>query len=508
MFIPWVYFLKEDEQLLIESFTRRRVVNGPKVYFALPLERVRRRKAYTLGPTEYLLVRDILTGNLRNEFGPCLYFPRVSDDPIERRRLTTLKLNEYIRLIDDRTGEIRVEKGEKSIYLEPTERVLSDVREGINIDEHTAVVVLDILTGQREMITEPQVFIPGPAKEIIGVSKRIRLEDHETVVVKDRQGRYLFRRGSADERSFFLDPYSELVTFTWSAGLHKEKRSLQITHIDSRPKFMWYEFEARTQDNVELALGITFFWQIVDVEAMVKSTDDTPGDVCSHARSAIIQAVSQVPLETFLQSFNAIVREAVLESDSAFYNERGVRLHAVEVRSANCKDAETQRILQEIIREHTERLNRLQKQESQNEVSLRQLGGEIEVEQQRNRLQSARAENERSAEELRGQLLVAQAQNEMTVEEMRGRLLAAKAENERTAARIAGQAEALRVSAFLEGLGADLPMSKKLAVFNTLRKGDVMEKLSQGSAQLYFTPAEVDLSIETRPAAYIGTQPR
>ena len=498
MLLPWIYFLKEDEQLLIESFTRRWVVNGPKIYFALPLERVRRRKALTLCPTEYLLVRDSLTGDLRNEFGPCLYFPKVSDDPVERRKLTTLKPNEYIRLIDDRSGEMRVEKGEQSIYLRPTERIHSPVSEGINIDEHTAVVVLDTLSGQRELITEPQVFIPSPTQEIIGVRSRIRLEDHETVVIKDRQGRYIFRRGSADERSFFLDPYSDLVTFTWSAGLHKDKRSLQITHIDARPKFMWYEFEARTQDNVELALGITFFWQIVDVEAMVKSTDDTPGDVCSHARSAIIQAVSQVPLETFLQSFNAIVRQAVLESDNAFYNERGVRLHAVEVRSANCKDAETQRILQEIIREHTDRLNRLQKQESQNEVSLRQLGGEIEAEQQRNRLQTAQAANERSAEVLRGQLLVAQAQNELAEEEMRGRLLAARAENERTAARIAGQSEALRVSAFLDGLGADLPMSEKLAIFNTLRKGDVMEKLSQGSAQLYFTPAEVDLSIETR----------
>ena len=513
MIIPWIFFLKEDEQLLVESFTQRRVVNGPRIYLAEPFQRIRRRKAATLGPTEYVLVRDNLTGELRNEFGPKLYFLRASDDLLERRKVITLKPNQYIRLIDDRSGKIRVEKGvetdggehrgdtERRVFLQPTEHILTEVTEGINIDEHTAVVVLDTLSGQRQLITEPQVFIPSPTQEVIGVSKRIRLEDHETVVVKDRQGRYIFHRGgeaSGAGRSFFLDPYSELITFNWSTGLHKDKRTLSITRIDARPKFMWYEFEARTQDNVELLLGITFFWQIVDVEAMVKSTDDTPGDVCSHARSAIIQAVSQAPLETFLQSFNAIVRQAVLDDDDPFYSSRGVKLHAVEVRSAGCKDPETQRILQEIIREHTDRMNRLQKQESQNEVSLRQLGGEIEAEQQRSRLQTAQADNERSAEGLRGQLLAAQAQNELSMEEMRSRLLAAKAENERTAAQIAGDAEAVRVRSFLDKLGDDLPLEEKLAIFNTLRKGEVMESLSQGSAQLYFTPADVDLSIETR----------
>jgi regulator of protease activity HflC (stomatin/prohibitin superfamily) len=462
MLIPWIYFLKEDEQVLVQGFTSRRTVNGPGFFFAKPFERVRRRKGITLGPTSYLRVKHTLTGEVLNETGPKLYFPGANEEVVENLNAIPLKQNQYLRLLDTRTGVIRVERGEGSVYLSPTEKVLQEVQDGINIDEHTAVVVRDIETGQLELISEPQVFVPAPNQEIIQVSKRLRLEDHETVVIKDRTGRYIFKKGSDQERSFFLDPYSELVKFHWSTGLHKDQRVLQITHIDSRPKFMWYEFEARTQDNVELILGITFFWQITDVEAMLKTTDDTPGDICAHARSAIIQSVSRVTLEAFLAEFNAIVREAVLEPGDVFYAERGVKLLAIEVRSIACKDLETQHVLQEIIRETTNRINQLQKQESENEVKIKQINGEIET------------------------------------ENMKRKLLEIQRQNVQTSAQMEGEAEALKVKAFFEGLGDQVPAADGIAIFNTLRKQDVLEKLSQGTAQLYFTPAEVDLSIETR----------
>jgi regulator of protease activity HflC (stomatin/prohibitin superfamily) len=463
MIIPWIYFLKEHEQLLVEGFTRRWTVDGPKAVWVHPWQRANRRKGITLGPTEYLRVRDILSGEIRNEIGPQLYFSKADEEIGKQLPAIPLKDNQYVRLMDNRTGVIRVERGEASVYPEPTEKILDGgVQDGINIDEHTAVLVRDTGSGQLALVTEPQVFIPLPNQEIVEVRERIRLEDHETVVIKDKHGRYAFRRGGEEERAFFLDPYAEMVAFRWSTGIHKDERALRVTRIDSRPKFMWYEFEARTQDNVELVLGITFFWRIVGVEAMVSVTDDTPGDICSHARSAIIQSVSQVTLEQFLAAFNGVVHAAVIEADDPFYAERGVVLHAVEVRSIECKDAETQSILQEIIRETTDRINRLQKQESENEVKLRQLQGEIEA------------------------------------EEMKGQLLEIRRENVQAAARMEGEAEAVRVQAFFDGLGSGLSPADKVALFNTLRKQEAIEALSTGTAQLYFTPADVDLSIETK----------
>ncbi len=462
MLIPWVFFLKEDQQLLVESFTRRWVVRGPRVYVASPFERVKLRKGMTLGPIDYLHVRNFLTGEVRCVRGPQMFFPTESEEILGRFTASPLKANQYLKILDERTGVIRVERGEGSVYLEPTEKALGAISDGVNVDENTAVLVRDLETGQLDLITAPQVFMPAATQEIVEVRHRIRLEDHETLVIKDQSGKYIFRRGRDTERSFFLAPYSDLVEFFWSTGIHKEKRTLRISRLDERPKFMWYEFEARTQDNVELVLGITFFWQIVDVERMIRSTDDTPGDICSHARSAIIQSVSQVSLEQFLSEFNRVVRGAVLESDTVFYTERGVKLHAVEVRSIACKDAATQMILQEIIRETTDRLNQLQKQASENEVKVRQIEGEIEA------------------------------------EKMRQQLLAARRENVQAAAQMEGEGEGVRVRAFFEGLGSEFGSVEKLGIFNLLRKQEALEKLSQGTAQLYFTPEDVDLSIETR----------
>ena len=164
----------------------------------------------------------------------------------------------------------------------------------------------------------------------------IEKEDEKVIIIKDKDGKYRIIDGSKVEESFFLQPYQELLQLRWSSGINKENRDLVITHIDARPKFMWYEFGVRTKDNVELILGVTFFWQIVDVDKMVRTTDDAPGDICSHARSMIIQSVSKSPLEKFLDSFNDVVRAAIINEDDPFYEQRGVKIHSVEVRSVTC----------------------------------------------------------------------------------------------------------------------------------------------------------------------------
>lgn len=462
MIIPMVYFLKDDEQLLVERFTERTVINGPGRYVSRAFESVRKRKAVVLEARDYVYIKNQLTGEIHVERGPLLYFLTANETIIKKLTAIPLKESEYIKVLDNNTGVVRVERGEATVYLEPHEEALSDEpQDGITIDEHHAVMIRNMTTGQRELITTPQVFIPSPTQTIDSIPGRIRLEDHETMIIRDRDGRYIFRSGQDTERSFFLDPYQEAVTLRWSSGIHKDSRSLQVTRIDTRPKFMWFEFEVRTQDNVELVIGITFFWQITDVEGMIKVTDDAPGDLCSHARSMIIQSVSRVTLEQFLDDFNNIVRQAVIEAKDDFYSDRGMVVHAVEVRSVACKDPDTQHILQEIIQETTNRLNRLQQQESENEVRLKHLQGQIEAEQ------------------------------------VRGDLLQIQREHSRTEALIDGEAEAQKVQAFLDGLG-DLPIEEKIAIFNTLRKEDMLTAISRGDAQVYFTPNDVNLSIESK----------
>merc|ERR1711988_1249338 len=134
-----------------------------------------------------------------------------------------------------------------------------------------------------------------------------------------------------------------------------------------RPQYAFFEYTVRTSDNVELVLEGTIFWQ--------------ESDVWYHARSALIQAVSLVTLETFMSSFNALVVKAA-ETDKAFYEERGVVLHNLEVVRYEPKDAETAHVLQKIIQETTNHINRMQQQKSENEVEKEKMAALIDIEKQ------------------------------------------------------------------------------------------------------------------------------
>merc|ERR1719355_182904 len=127
---------------------------------------------------------------------------------------------------------------------------------------------------------------------------------------------------------------------------------------------------------------------------MIERTGDPKGDVWYHCRSALIQAVSKVTLETFMQSFNAIVLEAAA-MDKAFYDARGVVLHNLEVVRYEPKDAETGRTLQAIIQETTNHINRMQQQRSENEIEKEKMTALIEIEKQRAGLIKEKTANEK-----------------------------------------------------------------------------------------------------------------
>eukprot|EP00299_Pterocystis_sp_00344_P011492 c5373_g1_i1.p1 GENE.c5373_g1_i1~~c5373_g1_i1.p1 ORF type:complete len:391 (+),score=117.83 c5373_g1_i1:38-1174(+) len=373
----------------------------------------------------------------------------------------TVKKEEYVRIVNNDTGQTRVFVGPGAVFPQPCE-VVGTKERGIMIDKDTAVLVQNIRSGQKELITKPQVFFPSAEQEILATRQRMKLENHQVAVLKDKDGAYIFKRGSVDsERSFFIGPYENLVEVVWSSGLTKTEKCLRLTIFDLRPKFMWFDFEVRTKDNVELKLGLTFFWKIVDVPVMISVTDDASGDICSHSRSMVIQTVAQVTLETFLSNFNQIVSNAVFTKGDRFCVERGLKIDQVEVRSVACADSKVQKVLQDIIQETTNKLNQIVKHEAEAEIKLKEITSSIEVEKQR------------------GQLLDVQKTHTQTEAEM------------------AGKADSQRVRAFLDELG-DLPMSEKLNLLRLLKRNEALSDLTNGSAQVFFTPDQCNLTIENR----------
>jgi len=163
-----------------------------------------------------------------------------------------------------------------------------------------------------------------------------------------------------------------------------------------------------------------------------------------------------------MSQFNVIISKAVLEKPDAFYSDRGCVVHSVEVRSIHCKDPTTEKVLQEIIKETTDRLNRLQKQASENEVRLYKMKGDIES------------------------------------EKLNGDLLKVKHDHHRAEALMEGEAQSDMIKSFLKGLEtANVPFDIQVSMWQALQKMESVDQLSSGNTQLFFTPSDVKLSIET-----------
>merc|ERR1719384_2183894 len=134
-----------------------------------------------------------------------------------------------------------------------------------------------------------------------------------------------------------------------------------------------------------------------------------------HIRSKFIQQVAQVTLKSFMETLHGISKQ-ILEEDVEFYATRGIKVHSLEVTRYQCADKSTAEILEQIIQETTNRMNRLSQAESENEVNLFRTQGQIEQ------------------------------------EKLNGNLLSIRHEHAEAEAEVNGQAEANRVSAFITGL--------------------------------------------------------
>jgi len=486
--------LEKDEYLKVRNSKdgEVRIVGGPTVFVPEPTESTSdgKKRGVSLKKHEYVRVTDSATGVVRIERGEQLVFPGPMEIMEAKQSAWKLRRNEYIKLIDIATGEIRVEIGEKIVFPTPTEDTratgeFATVSEAIDINEDTAVLVQSKETGQQRLIQEKGTFFSGAHDEILEVRKLIRVEPHEVAIVQDNAGVYTFHGGSSAGMgtAFFLPPHSELVTMYWGSAaspdevaknqLAKGQKTVNfkvpVTKIDTRSQYAFFEYNVRTSDNVELVLEGTIFWQVVDVPMMIRTTGDPKGDVWFHARSAMIQAVSRVSLEVFMAEFNEIINKASKAEDT-FYAERGVIMHSLEVTRYACADGTTSAVLQEIIQETTNRINRMQKQQSDNEVQREKISGEIEVEKQKTDLVQARCDNDRMA------------------------------------AVIEGEADGLRLaksaSTFLSVLSHDLPDAdarlQLYRFFEEQRESTKRTKhISSGNASLILTPQDVNLKVHT-----------
>jgi len=226
---------------------------------------------------------------------------------------------------------------------------------------------------------------------------------HEAMIVQDPLGNVTIYEGSfATGNSFFLPPYAQVVTMQWSSysetGNYVSK--VPVTRIDMRARKMLFNFDVSTSDSVKLRLQGVIFWQMLDIAKMMKETQDPVGDVWQHCRTSMLQAVSSVKFQIFLESLSNVTERAMeIQQPTAnppdmFYVDRGVTVTNLEVTSFECTEEQTQQSLQDQVRETTRRINRLQIQESENEVAKVKQDGDLLLEEERTKLLQQKAANE------------------------------------------------------------------------------------------------------------------
>jgi len=512
--------LSDTEYVRVENVLSggREVLKGPRVWFPSPHERGHKGSCVCLGKTEYITVEDRRSGQEQLVKGPCVWCPGAYEVASEKRtalalrddeylrlkdtssghhwvqrgqalvflepswkvegaspgvsgiqKARVLKANQYLRLLDATSGKISVHRGETTVFPGPHDELLDGgAKEAVEVDGEHAVLVRDKTSGQQRLVVEPQLFVPGPNEVIEETRELIRLAEHEAIIIKDKDGVFHYyygsdeKRGPNQPRSFFLPAGAEIVKVWWSRGPRRERKDVCFERFDCRPHFMKFEFNCRTSDNVELVLEGVIFWELVDLPAMFRHTGDTSGDIVYHIRSQFILHVARVTLRAFMEKLHEISK-TVLEEDEAFYATRGIKVYSLEVSRYQCANASTAEILEQIIQETTNRMNRLSQAEGENEVSLFRTQGQVE----QAKLSSALLEIQRQ-----------QSQAE---------------------AKVVGTSEADRVGTFLERLAPQVPaLEERIKIWQVLRKTEALSVVSQGGANLYFTPNDVDLSIEAK----------
>eukprot|EP00928_Gymnodinium_smaydae_P016406 TRINITY_DN1614_c1_g1_i1.p1 TRINITY_DN1614_c1_g1~~TRINITY_DN1614_c1_g1_i1.p1 ORF type:complete len:582 (-),score=98.63 TRINITY_DN1614_c1_g1_i1:222-1928(-) len=457
-----------------------RDVDGPNLLFLGAYdELVRVSQKQVLLEDQYALVKNELTGEKRVEGGPSLLHPGLYEIVMLVSPKTVLQKDQYLRLVDGITGSERVVRGPCTVMPKPDESAPNGTERFLFLETDLAALVLNRTTGSQRLVTQSGAFAPGAYEEVLEIRSLIHVLPHEAIIVQNADGQLRVHAGTDGKNgagmSFFLPPYCNILRMTWSdhsKPQDNEWTKVDMTKIDMRARKIFFTYGVRTSDNVKLNLEGTIFWQVTNVTKMIQATADPEGDVWHHARSALIEAVSNTTLSDFMSGFNGIVMESFRrQAKDQFYSDRGVEMQSMELTSFDCADAETAKILQDIIQETTNRINRLTAQRSENDVKAAELSADILLERQRTDLIQTRAENER---------LKAQKHGEATgMEMMRG------------------------AATFIGGLNESVPdVDRRVELYKLHQELESRNKdtsnLASGTAHLFLTPQDMQLRLDSR----------
>merc|ERR1712232_621871 len=156
------------------------------------------------------------------------------------------------------------------------------------------------------------------------------------------------------------------------------------------------------------------------------------------------------------------------QATDGFYAQRGVEIISMEVTRYEPMDKKTAEVLQQIIQETTNRINKLQVQNSENEVMAAKLAADIQMEKQRTELIKTMSKNQQLQDQMKGES--------------------------------AGMKRARSAKAFIDGISSALPnATKRVELYELHEKLENnranTKNLASGKATLFLTPEDMKLKL-------------
>ncbi|CAK0881252.1 unnamed protein product [Prorocentrum cordatum] len=471
-----IHNLDPQQQLLVKDPSGYWVRNGPWSGCVITHREKVVRSGTLLEPKQYAVVKNVRTGRSHNVVGPQFLFLGPYDTLVGVKSTFVLLKGQYVRLVDQARGTQRVLVGPQAVVPEPTEVASAGVQQAHFLDADTALLIRDKQTGMQTLVAEAGMYTPTVDEEVIEERHLIHVLSYEALVIRDARGQLILHSGAEGDgtgSAFFLPPYHEVVEMHWSNfSKPPDQQTMSkdlVTRVDMRSRRMRFAYEVRTSDSVTLVLEGTIFWQIKNLSMTLAATADPEGDVWHHARSSLIQSASKVTLQAFMAGFNVTVAEAFgTQAADSFYSERGVELQSMEVTKFDCADSETAVILQSIIQESTNKINKLTVQASENEVAAAALNAEIQLAKQKTELIETEAAN-------------------LRIQSMK--------QGEAEGLQLAGDA-----NAFIAGLDQTIPDVNTRVDLYTLRhqlrsRNTDTQNLASGTAHLFVAPEDLSLKL-------------
>ncbi|KAH8080418.1 hypothetical protein JL720_9112 [Aureococcus anophagefferens] len=479
-----IQYLNPKEQLLVKLLTSKIVVNGPAVYFP-PLFKTlsyKKRPALTLATAQHCVVTGSARASsassrapARSSSGPTRPRPRrrsrgrsprprasscstarpgrassrgparlrAADGPRLERHVaaTTLKASEYVRVQDARTGKVRVVAGECRFFWSRTALATEDAVDG---PEPLAAVALKAWEYSVIQALDGAARRAGPALIRLG-PEDVFLSARKTGATVDALHAALVRdRSTGAERLVTCERDASFVFVPKAGEEIVEVRDLvrlaeheAVILRDGSGKFH-YRY-GKTPDGCFFYMSFEFNCRTSDnVELVLEGTFFW--EVASIPK--MLEFTSDAPGDVCSHarsSFIALISKVTLAEFMASFND-------LAKRASDGDDAFYR--------------NRGIDQDSENEIALSKIDGAVAQEKGKAELNEIREARDVAA------------------------------------ARAEGEAEAQRLLSFLETL--DGRVTDGEALWRELRRKDALEAVASGSAHVYFTPDQAQLTIETR----------